>query len=447
VDDWALLAQRLVEALCTFNPIVAWVARRLDAERELACDEWVVGVTRTPCVYAKSLLRLAELHLAPARATLAPGALQQSHLARRVESLLRFGSRGRRRAAAWIATAVVAGTFAGSAWLAPTVRVSEAAEAAPEAASTPKATSTPASDRLEPLRAETLREAAAAAIARDDASRDDAMARKAAIAALGDRAGTVIVMDPSTGRVLTVVNQEWAVRRSFSSASTFKLVTSIAGLRTNTFDPSAKVAVEDSRTKLSLDEALAYSNTPYFADAGERAGIQALVENARLVGLGQATGIDLLGEVSGNLPDPQTADARAVGGYGKGVEVTPIQLAVFASAIGNGGLILEPRLFTSTRPFPIVRRDLAELRPALARLMPGMLGAVKYGTARPAFDPTFPIAGKTGTFDAEGYSVGWFASFEATSPRYTVVVLVAGKGVMGHDAARIAGRVYKEMGC
>ncbi len=445
-DDWALLAQRVLEALCAFNPVVAWVSRRLDAERELACDEWVVEVTRTPCEYAKSLLRLAELRLTSTRASLAPGALQQSHLARRVESLLRIGSGGRRRAAAWIAAAVAAATFAGGAWLAPTVRVSEAA--APATPDTSMSEPAPAaSERLKPLRAGTLRVAAAAAIARDDASRDDKTARSAAIAALGDNAGTVIVMDPKSGHVLTIVNQEWAIRRTFSPASTMKLVTAIAGLRTDTLDPSAKVEVPDSRAKLSLDEALAYSNNPYFADAGERVGLQALVENARLVGYGQPTGIDLVGEVSGGLPDPQTAEPRAVGGFGEGFEITPIQLAVFTSAIANGGLLLEPRYSASPRPFPVVRQDLAEARPALARLLPGMLGAVQYGTARPAFDPTFPIAGKTGTFNADGYSVGIFASFEATSPRYMVLVLIAGKDVMGHDAARVAARVYKKMGC
>jgi penicillin-binding protein 2 len=447
VDDWMLLAQRLLEAVLVFNPVVAWTARRLDVERELACDEWVVAVTRTPRDYARSLLRLAELRLGPACATLAPGALERSHLSRRIESILRLGSGGGRRAAAWVAAAVVAGTFGVSAWIAPTVRVSEAAEPVATAAATP-ADATPAAstERLEPLRAETLSAASAAAIGHDDASREDLMVRGSAVKALGDRAGTVIVMDPKTGRVLTIVNQEWALRRTFSPASTAKLVTSIAGLRTGTFDPSEMVAVPDFRSKLSLDEAIAYSNTSYFEGVGERAGLAAILENARMVGFGQPTGIDLPGEVSGRLPDPQ-ADARAVGGRGKGVEVTPIQLAAFVSAIANDGLLLEPRLGASFMPLPVVRRDLAELRPAFARLRPGLLGAVQYGSARPAHDPTFPIAGKTGTYNSDGYNLGWFASFEATSPRYAVVVLIAGKGVMGADAARVALRVYKEMGC
>jgi beta-lactamase regulating signal transducer with metallopeptidase domain len=438
-DDWALLAQRLLEALYTFNPVVAWVARRLETERELACDEWAVTVTHAPTVYAKSLLRLAELRLSPTRAALAPGALQGSHLARRVESLLRFGSGARRRPAAVLATVVAVATFSASAWLAPSIRVSKAAPIDESKAAV--ATASVAPRELKPLDATSLRADAVAAIAADDASRDDATARRAALSALGERAGTVVVMDPRTGRVLTIVNQEWALRRSFAAASTAKLVTTIAALRTNSFDPAALVPAQNLEKKIDLDAALAYSDTRYFEAVGEKTGTAALVENARLVGFGEATDIDLPGEIAGHVPDAATAEPRALGGWGSGIEMTPVQLAAFVSAIANGGHLLRPHLDADSSP--VVRRDLTELQPTFARLMPGMLGAARYGTASPAFDQSFPIAGKTGTYVADGYSVGIFASFEATSPRYTVVVLIAGKNVVGATAAGVAARVYK----
>src|SRR5439155_24012516 len=70
-----------------------------------------------------------------------------------------------------------------------------------------------------------LRNEVQANIARDSTVGEDLEVRNAAIAALGNHAGTVGVMDPRSGRVYTVVNQEWALRRGFKPCSTIKLVT------------------------------------------------------------------------------------------------------------------------------------------------------------------------------------------------------------------------------
>src|SRR5262245_49167526 len=75
-------------------------------------------------------------------------------------------------------------------------------------------------------------------IANDDLTNEDPEVRRVAMNALGNHAGTVVVMDPMTGRVYSVVNQEWALRRGFKPCSTIKLVTGVAGLAENIIPPN-----------------------------------------------------------------------------------------------------------------------------------------------------------------------------------------------------------------
>lgn len=73
-DDWTKLFQRVIEALAFFNPAVYWIGRRLDLEREVACDDRVVARTGQPKEYAQCLARVAQLSTTPAM-TLVPGVL------------------------------------------------------------------------------------------------------------------------------------------------------------------------------------------------------------------------------------------------------------------------------------------------------------------------------------------------------------------------------------
>src|SRR5829696_238841 len=78
-----------------------------------------------------------------------------------------------------------------------------------------------------------MRNEVQAFIAKDDLTGEDLEVRRVAVNALGNHAGTVVVMDPLTGRVYSIVNQEWALRRGFKPCSTIKLVTGVAGLSEN----------------------------------------------------------------------------------------------------------------------------------------------------------------------------------------------------------------------
>jgi len=88
-DDWTNLFQKLAEALLFFHPAVLWVCARLNLEREIACDDWVVWTTGARKPYANCLTRLLELVITPRPATPAPGAaVVRHHVFRRVELLL-----------------------------------------------------------------------------------------------------------------------------------------------------------------------------------------------------------------------------------------------------------------------------------------------------------------------------------------------------------------------
>lgn len=88
-DDWTNLAQRFIERLYWFNPSIWFVAGRIDLDREIACDDWVVAGTTGVSGYADCLWQLARDGRVPAFAATAPGAfLTRNHIVARIEHLL-----------------------------------------------------------------------------------------------------------------------------------------------------------------------------------------------------------------------------------------------------------------------------------------------------------------------------------------------------------------------
>ena len=89
-DDWTNLMGRLASAIFVFHPVAAWVLRRIQREREIACDDWVVAATGSAAHYAFTLGRLAEFCSARRRELLATEmAHRSSHISERIEILLR----------------------------------------------------------------------------------------------------------------------------------------------------------------------------------------------------------------------------------------------------------------------------------------------------------------------------------------------------------------------
>jgi cell division protein FtsI/penicillin-binding protein 2 len=294
---------------------------------------------------------------------------------------------------------------------------------------------------------QSLRDEAMANITRDSTVGEDMEVRRVALAALGSHAGTVVVMDPKTGQVYTVVNQDWALRRGFKPCSTVKLVTGLAGLTEKVIDTSSTVNI--SSNSIDLTDSLAYSNNGYFQNVGGRVGFERMIQYARELGLGERTGINFPSEYEGRVPVYKSGYAvNHMCSHGDDFEVTPIQLANMVSAIANGGKLMVPRLpRTPQETFqfkPEVKRKLNIPQDALLRMLPGMVGAVNYGTGKGAYTSMIPAAGKTGTCIGQGSWLGLFGSFAPVgNPRLAVVVVTRGSSERGRIAASIAGKIYK----
>lgn len=88
-DDWTNMGQKIIEAIFFFHPAVLWIGRRLNLEREIACDDWVVTNTKEGCRYATCLTKLVEFTITSRRPSLAPHAASgRGQIARRIELLL-----------------------------------------------------------------------------------------------------------------------------------------------------------------------------------------------------------------------------------------------------------------------------------------------------------------------------------------------------------------------
>ena len=281
-------------------------------------------------------------------------------------------------------------------------------------------------------------------IARDDTRGEDLNIRSIAVNALGNHAGTVVVMNPQTGRVYTIVNQEWGVHQGFKPCSTIKLVTSVAGLNEDVIDPANTAAISNSN-RVSLTQALAYSKNGYFQEVGGQMGLSKMISYARQLGLGSKSGINVSGEAAGAVPSLRHSGAvDRVFSHGDGFKVTPLQLAALASVFatrGNVAVPFLPRNPVTTKASP--RRTVNVDSKVWQTMTPGMVGAVNYGSGRKAFNASVAIAGKTGTCIENGQWVGLFTSFAPLSnPQYAIAVIARGSDGRNHFPALVAGRIY-----
>jgi penicillin-binding protein 2 len=283
-------------------------------------------------------------------------------------------------------------------------------------------------------------------ILNDNTEGEDLQVRAAAVNALGNKAGTVVVMEAQTGKVLTIVNQNWAEKNSFKPCSTIKLVTGVAGIDQHVINTEGGIG--DSSGGVLLDGAIAHSNNAYFQRVGSNLGGSKMVQYARQLGLGEPTGLNVDGETGGRVPNGN--NNLRIYSHGDDFEVTPLQLAVLTSAISNGGKKVVPQIVRSRAELadfrPQFRRSVAVPSQELDEMLPGMIGTAEYGTAHRGVDASLGIAGKTGSCIYRGTWIGLFTSVAPVeNPKYSVVVITRGSGERGKYAAAIAGRVYQAL--
>lgn len=289
----------------------------------------------------------------------------------------------------------------------------------------------------------------------DVAEYDDPVVRQIAVDALGHEKGAVVVVDPTDGRILTIVNQQMAFSSALEPCSTIKPFVALAALQEGviTHDTMIRVA---RRRYMNLTEAMAHSNNEFFQQVGTQLGFDQEIRYEKLLGLGDRVGYDIPEEQTGALPKapPVFGGVARMSSFGSGIRITPFQLASLASTLANGGTqyyLQYPRTDNDRQNFESRVRQQLDIAPLLPDLREGMLAAVMYGTARRSFDPEGEQdLGKTGTCndESQGGRLGWFVSYaDQAHPKIVIVVLLHGGSriISGPHASQIAGRIYHSL--
>lgn len=250
-----------------------------------------------------------------------------------------------------------------------------------------------------------------------------------------------LVMNPKTAEILAMAsrpnfdlqnyqqydqelfNRNLPIWKSFEPGSTFKIVTYAAGLEEKVFSlderfyDSGSISIDGARIRCwkagghgdqDFVEVIQNSCNPGFVTIGLRLGKERLFSYIDAFGFGKKTGVDLLGESTGIVfnPDKIGNVETATSAFGQGNTVTPIQLINAANAAVNGGVLNTPHILkgfgipgTNTLIFQqdtkFVRRVISEETSAVMRDV--LERVVALGTARSAYIEGYRVGGKTGT--------------------------------------------------
>jgi penicillin-binding protein 2 len=286
---------------------------------------------------------------------------------------------------------------------------------------------------------------------------EDPVVREAAIEALGNFNGTALAIDPSSGRILAMVNQKLALSAGAEPCSTIKVAVALAGLSEGLIKADTPVNL-GGHYSLDLTHALAKSVNLYFEVLGRAMGFERVKHYANEFGLGELAGYNIAGEQLGVYPDTELPAADGGVGrmcsFGESISMTPLQLGALVSSIANGGTLYYLQHPTTPEEIanfePKVKR-LLDIKNAIPEILPGMQGAVNFsnGTARSlrANFTQFPVFGKTGTCSDNGTRFGWFVSYgDSPSGRIVTVIFLKGdRQVFGPKAAELTGEFYRAM--
>ncbi|MCW6049238.1 penicillin-binding protein 2 [Lyngbya sp. CCAP 1446/10] len=326
--------------------------------------------------------------------------------------------------------------------------------------------------------------------------------QKTAEKALGNRLGAVVAIDVKTGALLTmgswptfdpniftrkVTQKEWdrlqgpdkpflnRAVQGYPVGSTFKIVTSVAGMESGKFSPDSTLVSSSSINiggisfnehgagygVIGFRDALAYSSNTFFYQVGMAAGPEEMAKWAKKMGIGGTINLELLGLDAANHGQvPIPAEKQKMYGedwyvgdtvtmaIGQGLVLcTPLELAVMVSNIANGGWRVQPHLLASQTNTPITQKIKTGIKPATLNVIKqGLIDVVKKGTGRAMNDGTIPLsAGKTGTVEMPGHpDNSMYVGFApADKPEIAIAVIVEGGGFGAVSAAPIAHEVFR----
>jgi cell division protein FtsI (penicillin-binding protein 3) len=306
--------------------------------------------------------------------------------------------------------------------------------------------------------------------------------------------GTVVVMDPRTGRILALATYpsfdpgnplaspvadrgNRAVSDIYEPGSTSKVMTMAAALDAGVISPATKFEVppilhrggatfhdHDPHGTLHLTATgvLAQSSNLGTMLIAEKLGRQKLYESLKRFGMGEPSGLGFPGESSGSLPpvDGWGATNFATIAFGQGLSLNAVQSTSVFATIANDGVRVEPTLVDGTiasdgtytpAPAPAQHRVVrSETASVLRQMMETVVS--DEGTAPMAQIPGYRVAGKTGTAervdDACGCYRGYTASFLGFAPAddpALVVSVTLQAPVNGHYGGVLAGPVFKRV--
>jgi cell division protein FtsI/penicillin-binding protein 2 len=283
--------------------------------------------------------------------------------------------------------------------------------------------------------------------------------------------GSVVIMDPMTGEILALANdpsfnpnavaladesalRNRAVQDLYEPGSTFKIVTASAALEERVFTPTELIDTGDgtltmasrvvrdtaAHGTLSFTDAIVLSSNVGAIKIGLQVGAQRLGRYVQRFGFGTRLSPDFPAENAGIVWDPSQWSVSTLMSVSMGYEigVTPLQMAAAASAVANGGELLQPRVLRAVIegnrrtvvPRKVIRRAIAP--ETAAELLSIMEAVVERGTARSARLADYTVAGKTGTarklVNGRYSTTDYYASFvgfvPSRSPALTIMVMI-----------------------
>ena len=287
--------------------------------------------------------------------------------------------------------------------------------------------------------------------------------------------GSIIVMDPQTGKILAMataptfnpneyaqvedinVYRNSSVSDAYESGSVFKPITMAAGLDSKAVNPEttytdsgavkeAGYTIKNSDLKSNglqtMTQVLEKSLNTGVIFVEKTLGNKNFADYVKRFGFGEPTGLELISEGNGNINNLKNLKSNIqffTAAFGQGISVTPIQLITAYSAIANGGLLMKPQIIdkiiyadgSENQKSPQeVRRVISQQ--AAAQLGQMLRSVVVIGHGKRADVPGYLVAGKTGTAQVantdsrgytEGINIGSFAGFAPlNNPRFAILV-------------------------
>jgi beta-lactamase regulating signal transducer with metallopeptidase domain/beta-lactamase class D len=430
--------QSVVETLLFYHPAAHWASRKIREEREYICDDLTLALCKDSVGYARALTKVARFQRQAEQLAVAATDGELKDRIYRLVSNAQNPGFSKKSILPNVSAIVVLSLclviiFGGLKVLSnneETDLKKSLVAAVPEANKSSVGNSNLNSEY------------------NDDLSKENLRFREAALHALKGHRGSVIVMNPRTGHVYSIVNQDWAFRRQWTAASTFKMITSLAGIEENQLKESSRGFGYNSSMQVNLTKALAVYNNDYFKLLGQKLGSETLIKYSKQFGLGEKTGIDYPGEIGGYIPTVTDQDnSDRMGVTGGNIQVTPLQLAVFVSAIFNGGKMLVPQATIENDSVIAQERGNLSIRESsIVELKKGLRAAVEIGTGKRARLENYKVSGKTGSISNEETKTGLFVSYGINhNSEVVVVVVLEGKNEIGADAAQIAGQIYNSI--